>query len=351
MGISGFESSANYIEEQREGVFPKTLRNMWIAVVILNPSISLLSWCVLPAADILQPSLSASLLSRMAQAAGGIPLMYVIVINATMVLSGALLTSFVGVGGLIKRMSSDRVLPNFLLKVNPLRKTHHFIILLFLLICVSVFALVQGDVTVLSVVYTICFLAVMSLFALGNMLLKYKRGRMPRATRSWWITVLFAFVMVVIGLVTNVVTNLGAFGYFAIYYLVTMVVVGVMFMRIRMMKMLLFFGVMVLKNLPRVQPATREKFERKLQQWIRELGDFSVVFFSKDDNMATINKAILYCRDNESATIITIVHAYEKDEDRPARLEHNVKVLGEAYPYARLPYCRCVSHYPAESTS
>ena len=43
LGISGFESSANFIEEQKAGVFPKTLRNMWIAVTVFNPLISLLA--------------------------------------------------------------------------------------------------------------------------------------------------------------------------------------------------------------------------------------------------------------------------------------------------------------------
>ena len=36
LGISGFESSSNFVEEQAEGVFPKTLRNMWIAVRLLQ---------------------------------------------------------------------------------------------------------------------------------------------------------------------------------------------------------------------------------------------------------------------------------------------------------------------------
>jgi len=35
LGISGFESSANYVEEQKEGVFPKTLRNMWVVFFML----------------------------------------------------------------------------------------------------------------------------------------------------------------------------------------------------------------------------------------------------------------------------------------------------------------------------
>ena len=42
LGISGFESSANFVEEQQPGVFPKTLRNMWIAVSFFNPVMALL---------------------------------------------------------------------------------------------------------------------------------------------------------------------------------------------------------------------------------------------------------------------------------------------------------------------
>ncbi len=68
LGISGFESSANFIEEQKEGVFPKTLRNMWIAVAIFNPLISLLSLGLLPLAEIEQvpPDLLAQMGTRSA---------------------------------------------------------------------------------------------------------------------------------------------------------------------------------------------------------------------------------------------------------------------------------------------
>jgi amino acid transporter len=63
LGISGFESSANFIEEQEAGVFPKTLRNMWIAVAIFNPLISFLSLGLLPLAEI--QSVPPDLLARM----------------------------------------------------------------------------------------------------------------------------------------------------------------------------------------------------------------------------------------------------------------------------------------------
>ncbi len=47
LGVSGFESSSNYIEEQQPGVFPKTLRNMWAITAVLNPSLSVLSFFLL----------------------------------------------------------------------------------------------------------------------------------------------------------------------------------------------------------------------------------------------------------------------------------------------------------------
>ena len=56
LGISGFESSANFIEEQEKGVFPKTLRNMWIAVALFNPLISFLATCVMPMRQALDAS-------------------------------------------------------------------------------------------------------------------------------------------------------------------------------------------------------------------------------------------------------------------------------------------------------
>ena len=38
LGVTGFETAANYIEEQRKGVYVKTLRNMWWCVRLLTPT-------------------------------------------------------------------------------------------------------------------------------------------------------------------------------------------------------------------------------------------------------------------------------------------------------------------------
>ena len=56
LGVSGFESSSNYIEEQKPGVFPKTLRNMAIIVGIFNPLLAFLCIALVPFPGALPPA-------------------------------------------------------------------------------------------------------------------------------------------------------------------------------------------------------------------------------------------------------------------------------------------------------
>ncbi len=92
LGISGFESSANFVEEQKKGVFPKTLRNLWIVVTDFNPLMAFLALAVIPVATIEQNQ--EALLSYMGNLSGGSWLSLLISIDAALVLSGAVLTSF-----------------------------------------------------------------------------------------------------------------------------------------------------------------------------------------------------------------------------------------------------------------
>ena len=48
LGVSGFETSSQFVEEQQPGVFEKTLKNMWTGVMVFNPLLSLISFSALP---------------------------------------------------------------------------------------------------------------------------------------------------------------------------------------------------------------------------------------------------------------------------------------------------------------
>jgi amino acid transporter len=163
LGITGFETSANFVEEQQPGVFPKTLKNMWILVMIINPVIALLAVSIIPLEVI--PGHEAAFLSFMGAQTAGSWLALVVSLDAALVLSGAVLTAFIGVNGLMKRMTLDRIFPQALLKENS-RGSSPRILILFYILCFSILFITAGELAPLAGVYTISFLLVMAFLVL-----------------------------------------------------------------------------------------------------------------------------------------------------------------------------------------
>eukprot|EP01112_Ceratiomyxa_fruticulosa_P008634 TRINITY_DN2237_c0_g1_i2.p1 TRINITY_DN2237_c0_g1~~TRINITY_DN2237_c0_g1_i2.p1 ORF type:complete len:726 (+),score=129.13 TRINITY_DN2237_c0_g1_i2:2563-4740(+) len=332
LGISGFETSSNFIEQQKPGVFPKTLRNMWIAVTFFNPVIGVLAIATLPLATITDPNKSAGILSTMAQKSVGPWLSKVVSIDAFLVLSGSVITSYVGIIGLARRMSLDRCLPQFLLHVNSFRRTNHWIIIVFFAVCSLLYIMVDGNVETLAGVYTIAFLGVMSLFAMGNMLLKYKRSSIPRAIRASWPAVAVALCSTVAGLIATIITNPLNLQYFAIYFVGTAFIIGVTLIRTKLLKIMLFFAQIILRRFIK----TRDRVTNSISDAIKKINSQSVVFLASKDDPAYLNKAILYVRDNEQTNWIRIVHVYEDESQIPPDLSKNVEFLDHCYPKIRL---------------
>eukprot|EP00048_Salpingoeca_helianthica_P001061 m.46254 g.46254 ORF g.46254 m.46254 type:complete len:469 (+) comp11105_c0_seq1:224-1630(+) len=205
LGITGFETSANFVEEQRPGVFPRTLRNMWFCVALLNPALSLLSLFRLPLFTIMGYPLNAEgqpnnddLLGLMAPREW---LRTLVSIDAFCVLCGSVLTSYVGVVGLARRMAQDRHLPALLLGRNRTFGTNHTIIFGFFVLCWLLYAFSRGDVLVLGSVYAISFLCVMALFAIGALAL-LRSARQPLKPHTV-APILLALAAVVIAVVVN----------------------------------------------------------------------------------------------------------------------------------------------------
>lgn len=330
LGISGFESSANFIEDQDKGVFPKTLRNMWIAVAVFNPLITFLALGLVPITAI--DDYSTSLLAEMGRRAAGPWLATLVSVDAVLVLSGAVLTSYVGVTGLMRRMTLDRCLPQFLLAENRLRHTNHWIILGFFGLCTSILVITTGDVTLLGGVYTLSFLCVMALFAIGNMLLKARRDRLPREVRASWAAVIVALVAVLIGLAANLTAeNVSVFSY---YLLGAVAVVGVMFLRVQLLKALFFVSESILDKVSRAHSA--------IHGWVggnlRAINELAIVYFTKGDDLPTLNRAALYALDNEQTQRLKVVLVYEHEEDIPAELAGHLQSIDRMYPQLRVDF-------------
>lgn len=66
LGITGFETSADFVEQQLPGVYAKTIRNMIVLSTMINPTMSFMSFTVLRTYTVTDENNSANLLSVMA---------------------------------------------------------------------------------------------------------------------------------------------------------------------------------------------------------------------------------------------------------------------------------------------
>ena len=404
LGVSGFETSSQFVEEQAPGVFPKTLRNMWAGVMFFNPLLSLISFSALEVNEIME--YKDTVLARTAHVVGhwiqtalsfpehyqfGKAFSFFISIDAFIVLAAALLTSFVGINGLIRRMSMDRCLPQLFLRKNPWTGTDSFILVGFFLLCVSQVVLLDSDVEALGGVYCYSFLSVMTIFAFGNILLKVKRPSLPREVSTSWVQSIVGLFSVVVALLGNVLGKPELLTYFFVYFLVVGVLVLIMFQRVRILRLL--YKLMKPKkrkgdtgegtdsdesigegaplippapSLPEegielrtcndeeaVEHAIRKKKTPKnksclsaLSSALKEVQDVPFIFFCKHDDLHLMNKAVLYIQENEQTNRIIIAHCASSNETDTKLLTEHVKLIDLLYPKVKIsllivdsPFC------------
>ncbi len=354
LGISGFESSANFVEEQAEGVFPKTLRNMWIAVTVLNPGMAILALGLVPIGEV-RETYQTTLLSHMGELAGGNWLAWLISLDAVLVLSGATLTSYVGVTGLVQRMTLDRCLPQFLLRKSR-RNTPHWIIVGFFVMAVSVLLITHGDLESLAAVYTLSFLAVMALFAVGNLLLKVKRPSLPRPSRASYLTVLMALGAVTIAILGNARLNKSYLIVFLEYLVPTVLIVTVMLTRLKLLELTVFFLDEFRRKVGRERKQAMRERDRSAARWWRRLGirlrwledrlykeiqqvsKQQIVFFTRGDSLGNLNRVMQYVEENEHSDKVKVVTVVPDPSAVPPTLKEQIAFLDKAYPAIKIEF-------------
>ncbi|WP_348799845.1 APC family permease [Flavobacterium adhaerens] len=324
LGISGFESSANFVEEQQNGVFPKTLRNMWAIVTFFNPAIAILLIAIIPITQLGEHK--ESLLAYLGHTAGGNWLSWLISIDAVLVLCGAVLTSFVGVTGLLKRMTLDRILPNYFLRENK-NGSNYRIIISFLILCVSVLVVTKGDLESLAGVYTFSFLAVMALFGIGNLLLKFKRKKLPRPEKARGIAVVTAISLIVIAFMGNYIINTNSFYTFIKYFIPALLFILIMLERVFIIEFLITILEYFYNPLRRFVITSN----RSLNRLHNKINSQEFVFFTKGDNVAILNKVMQYVEGNETTKKLKIVNVIEGSYSNQ-KLKVDLEVLDRAYP-------------------
>ncbi|HHC80046.1 MAG TPA: APC family permease, partial [Flavobacteriia bacterium] len=183
-------------------------------------------------------------------------------------------------------------------------------------------------------VYTISFLSVMALFGIGNILLKVKRNKLPRPEKATWISVLIAIVAVIFAISGNILmvpkdpdipSNLSVF---LEYFIPSIIFIVIMLNRTILLKFLLTLIHSVFDPIRRFVLNT----DRRILSVIDDINKQEFVFFTKGDNIATLNKVMLYITKNEHTKKLKIVLAKNKDTQIPENLPQEIEFLDKEYP-------------------
>jgi amino acid transporter len=340
LGLTGFETSANFIEDlgpfesesskkgpqRRISTFERTIDRMWMLVIVINPIISLSTLGVLTLPEIADSS--THVLSTVGYKSAGNWLRIMVTVDALAVLGGGVLTAFVGVSGIIKQLASDRCFPAFLLIQNKCANTYHWIVIGFCCVCVVMYLITAGSLQMLTSLFTGAFLLVLLSFAAANMALKYSRPELPRGTEASWPTVFLGFTLMLIGLIGNVVIDVGTVYNFLIFLALYLGVITASFERIRITKLILYF----------VERASRINtgYVKYLRNKILQFKKHRALYFAKTSELHILNKvlaaalvlsshcqkdigvcattakqAIVYARDNENCERLIICHVLD----------------------------------------
>lgn len=325
LGVSGFESSANFVEEQQKGVFRKTLRNMLIGVTVFNPLIALVVLHSLSLGEIANSK--DFILADVANVLGGHPFQVLMVVDAFLVLSGAVLTSFIGASGLMYRMTLDHCLPSsILLPALKNRNTHvRRIVLAFTFLCVSILLLTQGNLLSLAGVYTISFLGVMTMFAIGNIVLRVTRPDLKRSYQGPLVYVILAALTTIFGIIGNIFIENKNLLFFAFYFLPAFSLVMLMIYRDYVMEWAVKLSHRVPFLYRRLDPLLEHVIKPKI-----------IVFVHSPEK---VYKSLEYIRKNETSRNITLVYCQKDTEARGrekiSRLEEYIRFFCEAGVFPR----------------
>eukprot|EP00501_MAST-03F_sp_TOSAG23-6_P001830 GSMAST32.ASY1.ANO1.1908.1 assembled CDS len=316
---------------------------MWAIVSFFNPMITFLALCTIKLTAI--PKNSGTLLAIMGEVAtsetiiiSDVWLKLLVSIDAFIVLSGSVLTAYVGVGGLIRKLSQDRCLPQFFLKTNSWRGTNHYIIFGYFVYDILTGISHKINLENLSGVYCFAFLGLMICFTIGTMLLKYKRPGLPRQVEASWFTVVVALISAAMGVVGNLISKGAALQYFLMYTAAVALIMMIMFQRTFLLKMYLRGSYKLFRHFK----SFRQRWDITAKQMMAEIADKKVVFFLKNDSLVILNKAILYVRENEETAKMLVVHVYDPEVGVPKNLYEHVQLLDSIYPKIQVS-CICMS--------
>jgi len=80
------------------------------------------------------------------------------------------------------------------------------------------------------------------------------------------------------------------------------------------------------------------RISQNIDTRIEEIRGQQIVFFTRGDNLANLNSAMLYVRRNEHTNSVKVVTVVQDESKIPERLTTDLEFLDEAYPEIKIDF-------------
>ncbi|KAG1719182.1 amino acid permease-domain-containing protein, partial [Suillus lakei] len=219
-GLTGFECAPAYTAKMKQNCYPKVLRNLHLPALVLTSGIMLLVVALLPL-DVVESG--NNILSLLAQRVAGRWLRIIVAVDAVVVLCAGVLTGILSACELLVKLSCDRVIPRVFLATLPATGAPYVTVFSFIAFSALIYASTGANLIVVSQMFTMVWLAVMALFPISLILLRFSRPRLPRASQCSLFAVAGALGVSVTVAAGNVAIDPTIAGWFALYLIILLV--------------------------------------------------------------------------------------------------------------------------------
>ena len=182
VGLTGFEMAPTYVQSVKDGHFSIALRNLHLVILVTEVPLALLVVVLIPLdAGLNAPNVLAVLAQVCSSSTPDGPsswLKIIVVVDAAIVLMGGIITGLQATCGLCQSLAYDGILSPIFLARMPRTQASFMSIGLFFALSILFCAAFQFDMAMMSSVFSLTFLFVMTSFPLSLLLLKWYRPKL-----------------------------------------------------------------------------------------------------------------------------------------------------------------------------
>lgn len=323
LGLTGFECAPAYAAKMRPGSYPSVLRNLHWSALVFNTTISLLVLALVP----LDAESQGNVLSMLADKVAGRWLRTWVAIDAVVVLCAGVLTGVLSACELLCELSHDRVLPRTFRAPLPLTGAPYISVLCFIGFSIAIYASTGANLTIISEIFSAAWLAVMMLFPISLVLLRFSRPRLPRVSRCSFTVIIGATVVSAVVLAGNIGINPVIAGWFSLYSSILIISFSVANNKVAILRWVYW----TYDQIPLLHEWKLIRgWGTGLISLMRRLKRQEVCILVNTDEINYLFNMILYVRQNEETSHLKIVY-FSVGMVLP-ELEANAKILDEAFP-------------------